>query len=79
MKKMIFIIVFVLVLALIGNILAQNNVNSCPMGGAAYSLNGSYGSGTMILSWTFSILLIILIIAGIYWFIKSANHKNNRR
>ncbi|MDP2628303.1 MAG: hypothetical protein Q8P15_00200 [Nanoarchaeota archaeon] len=36
---------------------------------------GSYGSGWMFFSWLFWILLIVLIVAAIYWLIKSANRK----
>jgi len=80
MKKINFVIVLVSLISLgsIANISSlDNNINTCPMGGTNYALNGSYGSGTMILSWTISILLIIFILAGIYWFIKSANNKTN--
>jgi len=36
-----------------------------------------YGNGTeeIFLTWTIYILIIILIIASIYWLIKSANSK----
>lgn len=80
MKKINFIITLALLisLSLIANVSAlDNNLNTCPMGGTNYALNGSYGSGTMILSWTISILLVVLLIAGIYWFVKSANNKTN--
>jgi len=78
MKKISFIaLVFLISLGSITDISAlENNINSCPMG-AAYGFNGNYGISAMILSWTFSILIIILIIAGIYWLIKSANNKTN--
>jgi len=71
MKKINFIIAIALLITLIVNISAlENNVNTCS--GVMYGFNGSYGSGAMILSWTISVLLIVLIISGIYWFIKSA-------
>jgi hypothetical protein len=44
----------------------------CPMGGMMY---GNYGSGFMILSWITYLLVITLVIAAIYWLIKSANKK----
>jgi hypothetical protein len=37
------------------------------------------GIGYGILGWTIYLLFAGLAIAGIYWFIKSANQKNNRR
>lgn len=40
-----------------------------------YGLNGGYGSGVMIFTWITYILVIALIIAGIYWLIKSASKK----
>jgi hypothetical protein len=81
MKKISFIFIALFIgLNMIANISAlENNLGSCPMGGMMYSFNGSYGSGAMIFSWTISILLIILIITGIYWFIKNSNQKNNQR
>ena len=80
MKKISFFIIFALFisLSLITNISAlENNFNACPMS-AIYGFNGSYGAGMAILSWVISILLIILIISGIYWFIKSASNQNNK-
>ncbi len=47
-------------------------VYNCPMGGMMY---GQYGLGLGILSWVISLLIIGLLIAGIYWLIKSANRK----
>jgi len=39
-------------------------------------MSGFYGgSGFMILSWITTILIIALIVAAIYWLIKSANKK----
>lgn len=67
-------------LSLIESISAlEKNLSYCPAGGMIYGFNGSYGLGTMILSWTTYLIFIILIIVGIYWLIKFANNKNNRR
>ncbi len=38
-------------------------------------LYGSYGYGMMFFSWIISILIIGLIIAAIYWLIKTGNKK----
>ncbi len=38
-------------------------------------LTGGYGSGMMFLGWITYILVIALIVAGIYWLVKSANRK----
>lgn len=76
MKKInvIIAIAFFISLALIIDVSAlENNVYNCLMG----AFNGTYGSGGMILSWIISILVIILIVAGIYWLIKSASNKTN--
>jgi len=43
-----------------------------------YGMMGYSSSGFMSFSWIFSILIIILIIAGIYWLIKNADHHNRR-
>lgn len=48
---------------------------TCPGYGMMSGLYGSYGSGFMILGWITYILLIVLIIAAIYWLIKNANKK----
>ena len=54
---------------------AQEQYN-CPMGGGMmYGIYGGYGAGMMLFSWVTYILVIALIIAGIYWLIKSANKK----
>ncbi|MEK6913159.1 MAG: hypothetical protein AABW47_00620 [Nanoarchaeota archaeon] len=36
---------------------------------------GNYGVGLGVLSWVFSLVTIGLIIAAIYWLVKSANKK----
>ena len=46
-------------------------VYNCPM----FGINSNYTAGNGILSWTISFLIIGLLIAGIYWLIKSANKK----
>jgi hypothetical protein len=46
------------------------------MGSMMYQMMyGGYGFGFAILSWITSLLVIGLIIAAIYWLIKSANRK----
>lgn len=44
----------------------------CPMG---WMMSGSYGSGVWFFGWLFSLLLIGLVIAAIYYLIKSASKK----
>ncbi|MEK6859756.1 MAG: hypothetical protein AABX54_02980 [Nanoarchaeota archaeon] len=71
-----------IILATIGTILtsiafisAQEQYN-CPMGGGMmYGIYGGYGSGMMLFSWVTYILVIALIVAAIYWLIKSAGKK----
>ena len=41
----------------------------------SYGMMGGYGYGAMFLGWLMWILIIGLIIAGIYWLIKTANRK----
>ncbi|MDP2925086.1 MAG: hypothetical protein Q8N99_01815 [Nanoarchaeota archaeon] len=72
MKKLLFITTIVLIMGLIGNVIAQNNgYTGCFGPGMMY---GNY-PGFAILGWITYILFIGLIIAGIYWLIKSANKK----
>ena len=55
-------------------------VNNGGMGGMMGMMNtmtgyGSYNSGTVFLSWITYLLTIALMIAGIYWLVKTANRK----
>ncbi|MEK6935606.1 MAG: hypothetical protein AABW67_02375 [Nanoarchaeota archaeon] len=45
------------------------------MGGMMYGIGGGFGSGMMLLSWITYLAILTLIIAGIYWLIKSANRR----
>ncbi len=49
--------------------------SACPMGGTYGMMSGGYGIGSMLFSWITYLLVIGLIIAGIYWLVKSANRK----
>ena len=72
------IIISTIITVLIGIVMvsaAQNDYGVCPGYGMMNGFYGSYGSGFMILSWITYILLIVLIIAAIYWLIKNANKK----
>ncbi len=42
------------------------------MSGSGY---GGYNSGTILLSWITYLLTIALMVAGIYWLVKTANRK----
>lgn len=73
MKRMFFITTAVLIMALAGQIFADpEDLPACGVSGMMY---GSYGSGFLVLSWITYILIIGLILASIYWLIKSANKK----
>ena len=73
--KINLILAGIFVLALIGIVSAQSTYN-CPMGGGMmYGMYGGYGSGMMVFSWVTYLLVIVLIIAAIYWLIKSANRR----
>ena len=52
---------------------------NCPMGGMMYGVYGGYGTGMMFLYWLLYLAVIALIIAGIYWLIKSAGKSADRR
>lgn len=46
-----------------------------PMGGMMYGFYGSYGIVPALLMWIITLLVIALLVAGIYWLVKSANKK----
>jgi len=55
-------------------------VNNGGAGGMMSMMNmmtgyGGYGAGTMLLGWITYLLTIGLMIAGIYWLIKTANRR----
>jgi hypothetical protein len=62
---------FILLISLSAIVSAQS-YQGCGMMSGFY---GGYGTGFMFLSWITFILFIALLIAGIYWLIKSANRK----
>lgn len=55
--------------------MAITEIYNCPMGGMMGGFYGNYGSSMMVLSWLTYILFIALIVAAIYWLIKSASRK----
>ena len=70
MKKTNLILVSLIVLiGLTGFISADAG---CGMGGMMY---GTYGGTGMFFGWIFYLLIIALVIAAIYWLIKSANRR----
>ena len=42
-------------------------------------MHGAYGGTGMLFGWIFYLIVIALIIAAIYWLIKSANSRDRRR
>ena len=70
-KTTLGIIILLTVFSMLAVVSAQN-YQGCGMMSGLY---GGYGSGFAILSWITYILFIALLIAGIYWLIKSANRK----
>ena len=61
---------------LLGVFMAAAQEYDCSMGGGMmYGLYGGYGSGMMLLSGITWFLVIALVIAAIYWLVKSANKK----
>ncbi len=74
MKTKIGIIMLTLMFAF--SLVSAVDYSSCPMGGTYGMMSGGYGLGSMLFGWVTYLLVIGLIIAGIYWLIKSANkHK----
>jgi uncharacterized membrane protein len=73
MKSKIGILMFALMFAF--NLISAVDYSNCPMSGTYGMMYGGYGSGMMFLGWITYILVIVLIIAAIYWLFKSANKK----
>lgn len=73
MNKILMILIAALSLA--GIVSAQSQQYNCPMGGMMYGAYGGYGSGMMILTWLTWLLVVALIIAAIYWLVKSADRR----
>ncbi|MDO8528542.1 MAG: hypothetical protein Q7S06_01460 [Nanoarchaeota archaeon] len=63
-------LLILIMISLIGIVSAQDW-----SGGMMGMMYGQYGWGLGILSWITSLLVIGLLIAAIYWLIKSANKK----
>jgi len=60
----------------IGAVLLLSVFGFGSMMGVGYgNMMGGYGAGPMLLGWLTWILIIALIVAGIYWLIKSSNKK----
>ena len=73
-KSLILAGIIALILTGLASVLADpDDFFGCSMGGMMY---GAYGPGMAIFGWISWILVIALIIAGIYWLIKSADSKN---
>lgn len=49
--------------------------NNIAGGWMMYGMYGGYGADMMLFSWITWFLVVILIIAAIYWLVKSANKK----
>lgn len=75
MNKIIISTIVTILIAIAMISAATSDYGTCPGYGMMNGFYGNYGSGFMILSWIIYILLIALIIASIYWLIKSANRK----
>lgn len=74
MKNKFILLSFLAALISVGISSAQQYAN-CPMGGYGGMMYGYYGGSAMVLGWIISLLVIALIIAAVYWLIKSANRK----
>ncbi len=76
MKKTLFFYLASILLVSILNILVVSaQTNNCPMAGYGGMMSGYYGTRGLFFGWITSILVIVLIIAAIYWLIKSAQKK----
>ena len=75
MKIKIFSLFIGFILALSLASAALTNNYSCGGSGMMYGAFGGYGVSVMFFSWIIYILVVVLIIAAIYWLVKSANKK----
>ena len=76
MKTNRLILTIVSIFSLVSLVFAADTDNLAGYcGGMMSGLYGGYGTSFMLVSWIFYIAIIGLIIAGIYWMIKSANSK----
>jgi uncharacterized membrane protein len=76
MKQNILVLVILLAMSLIGFASAVDyDSYNCPRGGMMAGLTGGYGAGMMFFGWIIYLLIIVLIVAAIYWLVKSANKK----
>lgn len=75
-KILFFGILFIVGFIISSTFISAQNTDSdrfygCPM----FGYNASYGTSYMFLNWIIYALVIVLIVAGIYWIIKSANKR----
>ena len=75
MKKINLMFAILGILIILSVIVSAQEYN-CPMGGYGGMMSGVYGYGGIFFGWIIGLLIIALIIAVIYWLIKSANKKN---
>ena len=76
MKKILTLTTLITILLV--NLASAVDTTSCYGYGGMYSMMsgiGGYGYGMATLAWVTYILIIGLIIAGIYWLVKSATRK----
>ncbi len=76
MKKTNLILLGLVILTGLVGVASANMMGDGYGGGMMY---GGYGGTWMIFGWIFYLLIITLIIAAIYWLIKSANSRDRRR
>jgi len=62
------IVVVVLIFVLLGS-----------FGYNGYGMMGGYNPAFMLLSWVFSIVIIIIIVAGIFWLYKNVDFNVRRK
>ncbi len=68
-------ILFFIIIISITAVFAEPGYTQQTCGGINGMMSGYYGPGYSILGWITYILVILLIIAGIYWLFKNATKK----
>ncbi|MBS3078738.1 hypothetical protein J4218_01320 [Candidatus Pacearchaeota archaeon] len=65
------ILIFIIVISIV-SVFAEQAYTPQTCGGINGMMSGYYGSGFVIIGWITYILVILLIIAGIYWLFTNA-------
>ncbi len=69
------VIIVIIAVLLLSGIFSFSFANGFSQYGMMGMMGGSFGYGMMFFGWITWVLIIVLIIAGIYWLIKTADKR----